>query len=67
MNKVPVSEYKTFINRARTITSNQVYPLSIAERNQPGDIYTDDPEQVTAVLFWHFCEFNAVIWKEDKL
>jgi len=66
VNKVPVSEYKTFINRARTITSNQVYPLSIAEGNQPGDIFTDNLEHVTAVLFWHFCGFSYLSGTPSK-
>jgi len=57
MNKVPLSEYTNYIAWAKACTSNQVYPLSIAEGNQPGDIYIDNPEQVTAVLFWHFCGF----------
>ena len=57
MNKVPLSEYGNYIAWAKACTSNQVYPLSIAEGNQPGDIYTDNLEQASAVLFWHFCGF----------
>lgn len=66
MNKVPVIDYKNFINWAESNTANQVYPLSIAEGNQPGDIYTDNPEQVTAVLFWHFCGFSYLSGTPSK-
>jgi len=66
MNKVPVIDYKTFIKWAGSNTANQVYPLSIAEGNQPGDIFTDNLEHVTAVLFWHFCGFSYLSGAPSK-
>ena len=31
----------------------EVYPLSIVEGNQSGDIFVDDIERPTFALFWH--------------
>ena len=38
-------------------TSNRVYPLSIAQRIQSGDIVCDDEIHTRAVLFWHYAGF----------
>ena len=42
---------------ARKCSSNAVYPLSIAEGFQNGEIIPDDEENTRAVLFWHYAGF----------
>lgn len=39
------------------IACNHVYPLSIAENIQSGDIFVDDEAEPHCVLFWHHCGF----------
>lgn len=56
MEKLDKSEYH---GAARYITDSAhggIYPLSIAEMIQPGDIYTD----AGSVLFWHYCGFAHI-------
>jgi predicted GNAT family acetyltransferase len=36
---------------------NHVYPLSIVENRQYGDIFVDDDTDPHTVLFWHYCGF----------
>ena len=38
--------------------SNRVYPLSIAEGFQSGDIYVNDGDHIESVFFWHYCGFG---------
>ena len=52
--RVPQSEYGKYITSAATARSNRVYPLSIAEGYQSGDIFIDKSDPVNAVLFWHY-------------
>ena len=55
-----LEEYKTYINNiiyAKKCSSNRVYPLSIAEGFQDGDIIPDDENETKAVLFWHYAGF----------
>ena len=42
---------------ARQCTSNRVYPLSIAQGIQSGDIVCDDETDTRSVLFWHYAGF----------
>ena len=39
----------------------EVYPLSIVEGNQSGDIFVDDIERPTFALFWHYCGFAFIV------
>lgn len=57
MLKVKKENYKEFIERARTNTCNTVYPMSIAEGFQEGDIFTDSLEEPAFALFWHVSGF----------
>ena len=49
------SEYSRFRDSAKSCSANRVYPMSIAEGYQKGDIYIDEKEG--AVMFWHYCGF----------
>lgn len=44
-----------FVEYAKKTSSNRVYPLSIAEGYQSGDIITDNVNH--CALFWHYCGF----------
>ena len=46
-----------FVEYAKKTSSNRVYPLSIAEGYQNGDIITDNVDDVQCVMFWHYCGF----------
>lgn len=55
MKEIDRKKYYHFLEYARQCKSNAVYPMSIAESIQSGDIFTNDSGQ--AVLFWHYCGF----------
>lgn len=57
MQKADKEQYSKFIDLARKNTCNTVYPMSIAEGFQDGDIYTDCVEHPTFALFWHVSGF----------
>jgi hypothetical protein len=46
-----------WIEYAYRCSSNRVYPLSIAEGIQNGDMIADNEENMRCVLFWHYCGF----------
>ena len=56
MKKAGPEEYHNFICPAAENPCNQIYPLSIAEGFQTGDIITS--EDNGTVLFWHYCGFG---------
>ncbi len=58
MKKEAKDEFKRYIEAAKSCRANRVYPLSIAEGFQPGDIFTFAPEAEGPVLFWHHCGFG---------
>ena len=53
MNKLNTTSYQSIIQQIEKTPCGTVYPLSIAEMNQYGDIYKDDD----SVLLWHYSEF----------
>lgn len=57
MQRVEKENYSIFIKLAKENTCNTVYPMSIAEGFQEGDIYTDCVEHPTFALFWHVSGF----------
>ena len=57
MKKVKRQQYSDFIELAKANTCNTVYPMSVAEEVQEGDIYTDCLEAPTYALFWHVSGF----------
>ncbi len=63
MKKIDKTEYKNYIQSALECTANRVYPLSIAENRQSGEIYTDAGGNV---LFWHYCGFAYISGKPDR-
>ena len=63
MRKVSEKEYRKFIMWARDNTANSVYPCSIAEGIQSGDIYVNDDTDIETVFFWHYCGFGYISGK----
>lgn len=57
MLKVNKEQYAEFIELAKANTCNTVYPMSVAEGFQEGDIYTDCAEHPAFALFWHVSGF----------
>lgn len=57
MRKIAESEYHQYRDLACRNTANTVYPLSIAEGIQAGEICIGDG---LAVLFWHYCGFGYI-------
>ena len=57
MRKIDIGEYAKYADYAKDCAANRVYPLSIADGVQSGDIYTDDNG---SVLFWHYCGFAYI-------
>lgn len=55
LRKIEKSEYSRFIEYAKCCTANKVYPMSIAEGYQEGDILVSSEEDF--VMFWHYCGF----------
>ena len=47
-------------------TANTVYPMSIAEGFQTGDIYVNDGDEITSVVFWHYCGFGFISGTPSK-
>jgi hypothetical protein len=54
LRKIDKSKYKEYMEYAEECTANRVYPVSIANGIQDGEIYTDDKG---CVLFRHYCGF----------
>ena len=60
MRKINEKEYKEYSSWARKNTANRVYPCSIIEGFQSGEVYVNDGPDVEAVLFWHYCGFGYI-------
>lgn len=66
MQKVDKEQYIHFIDLAKENTCNTVYPMSVAEGFQSGDIYTDCIENPTFALFWHVSGFAYLSGRPDE-
>lgn len=55
-----------YIEYAKRTSSNRVYPLSIAEGYQKGDIIADKEDDVSCVMFWHYCGFAYLSGKVSE-
>ena len=63
MQKVSKENYVNFIELAAANTCNTVYPMSVAEGVQEGDIYADSTDRPTYALFWHVSGFAYLTGK----
>lgn len=64
--KINPLKYLDFIAIADTHDCGKVYPLSIAEDIQKGDIFTSSMENYNNVLFWTYCGFAYLSGKADE-
>ena len=53
MKQIPFADYSQYLKAAVTASGDPVYPLSVAEGVQSGEIFLSG----AAVLFWHKCGF----------
>ena len=60
MRRIAENDYHKYILWAKANTANRVYPCSIAEGFQSGDIYVNDGGDTETVLFWHYCGFAYI-------
>ncbi len=60
MRKINEKDYKEYSSWARENTANQVYPCSITEGFQSGEVYVNDGPDVESVFFWHYCGFGYI-------
>lgn len=66
MKKIEYKRYSDFINYAADNDCGKVYPLSVAQGFQYGDIFTYSANNCEAVLFWHYCGFAYLAGKNDE-
>ena len=66
MKRVSKEDHKDFISWAKANTANRVYPCSIAEGFQSGDIYVNDGDEPEVALFWHYCGFGYISGKASE-
>jgi RimJ/RimL family protein N-acetyltransferase len=66
MIEVPKKDYHKILKFAENNTCNRVYPLSIAEKNQNGQIFIDSRDNPTHALFWHQCGFAYLSGKPNE-
>lgn len=66
MHKVSSLKYKDFISIADTQKCGKVYPLSIAEGFQEGEIFTSSMKDYGIVLFWSHSGFAYLSGKADR-
>lgn len=63
MRRIRDIEYTDYVQWAKMNTANRVYPCSIAEEFQTGDIYVNDDSVGEAVFLWHYCGFGYISGK----
>lgn len=66
MQKTDYKRYSDFIHYAADNDCGKVYPLSVSQGFQYGDIFTYSANNCEAVLFWHYCGFAYLAGKPDK-
>lgn len=66
MRKIIEKDFNSYIPWAKNGIANTVYPCSIAEGFQSGDIYVNDDGDVESVLFWHYCGFGYISGKVSE-
>lgn len=66
MQKIEYKGYSDFIDYAADNDCGKVYPLSVSQGFQYGDIFTYSANNCETVLFWHGCGFAYLAGKPDK-
>ncbi len=66
MQRINSEKYSDFISYAEVNDCGKVYPLSISERIQSGDIFVNSINDCQTVLFWHNCGFAFISGRIDQ-
>lgn len=66
MQRTEYKRYSDFIYYAADNDCGKVYPLSVSQGFQYGDIFTYPANNGEAVLFWHYCGFAYIAGKPDE-
>lgn len=61
-----LSDYNSIGNLVNRIKVDKVYPLSIIEGKQQGEIFSDSITEPKKVLFWHYCGFAYIVGEIDE-
>ena len=61
MTMKKLTDYKKIRHLTDQISVEKVYPLSILEGIQSGEIYVDDTDSPNAALIWHYCGFANIL------
>ena len=56
-----LTDFRTINQMVDQIGIEKVYPLSIIEGFQKGEIFVDDDKAPTAALIWHYCGFANIL------
>ena len=56
-----LTDYRKVKHLVEQIGVEKVYPLSLIEGLQNGEIYVDNDENPTAALIWHYCGFAYIV------
>ena len=63
---IKLTDYRKINHLIDQIRIEKVYPLSILEGIQTGEIFVDDDEAPTAALIWHYCGFANILGNYDE-
>ncbi len=63
---IKLTDYRKINHLVDQIRIEKVYPLSILEGIQTGEIFVDDDEAPTAALVWHYCGFANILGNYDE-
>ena len=61
-----LTDYRKINHLLDHIRIEKVYPLSILEGIQKGEIFVDDDESPTVALIWHYCGFANILGAYDE-
>ena len=61
-----IKDYERIKYLVDQIKVEKVYPLSITEGIQKGEVFVDHIEAPTVALFWHYCGFANISGKYDE-
>lgn len=66
MQRIDFENYSNFIHCADINDCGKVYPLSITEGIQDGEIFVNSINNYKSALFWHYCGFAYLFGKFDQ-
>ena len=61
-----LADYRKIDHLLDQLKIEKVYPLSIVEGVQKGEIFVDNDETPTAALIWHYCGFANILGAYDE-